>query len=85
MKNKSIWKYLTIGGIVGVVVGILINISYESLPEFLIYPSIPILFLFSLTYDCSDVSCAIDFIFSLIIAYTILGLLISYLIYKFKK
>lgn len=81
MTNKSIWKYLTIGGPLGLIMGFLISILFEN-TEFLSYPSKPIYFLMNLIKDCFNISCAFYSFFSSLIAYIIIGVVAGYMIYK---
>ena len=83
MTNKSIWKYLTIGGTIGLIIGFLMNILFEN-TKFLSYPSKPIYFLMNLIKDCFNISCAFYSFFSTLIAYTVIGLATAYVIYKIK-
>lgn len=81
MKDKSIWRYLTIGGTLGLLIGFLINVLGA---EILSYPSKPIYFLMNLINDCLNISCAFYFLFSTLIAYIIIGIVAGYVIYKLK-
>ena len=85
MTKKSMLKFLTIGGIAGLVLGFLVNILSGHTPQFMLYPSMPVSFLLNKIHKCYNISCAFNLFYSILVAYTVMGLLIGYFIYKLKK
>jgi len=84
-KNNK-WGYMLTGGGIGFLIGMLFIFLDETLPEFFaFYLPFPILYLINLFGECSDIGCAFLYMFSLIITYIIMGIIIAYLVYKIKK
>ena len=85
MKEKNnIWKYVLFGGIIGIIFGILIIVLEEVIPDFLRYPAFAIIYLIPNATNCSEIACALFYVVSAIIAYTIIGLFIGMGFYYFS-
>ena len=83
--KKNIGLYSLIGGLIGFVIGWIISIDqYELLPDFFSDLSKPIRKLLGLFYNCSEVSCAIDYVLSIILTYALIGILVGIIIYYTK-
>ncbi len=86
MKKKSVWRYIIISGMIGIIVGIFMDIFSENLPELLVYYiPYPIIYFFSKFTKCSEMGCAFYYVISLWLTYIILGILVGAILYKLRK
>ncbi len=83
--KKLNWGYFAISGFIGFIIGIFVNILVTPSLEFLSYSSLPLSFLISIFYTCFNIQCAYQKAISILITYTLLGVLFGYIIYKFKN
>jgi len=89
MKINSFWKYTLIGGIIGLSIGIVISLLDEKVSNVFGIVAWPVSFVIPDARHCSDISCAFAYIISIIIGYTIMGviggIIYYYLTTKNKK
>ncbi len=78
--------YTLVGGLIGFFVGVMIGFDqYEVLPDFFSDISKPMRKVLGLFYNCSEVSCAIDYVLAIILTYTIIGLILGWASSFIKK